>query len=254
MGHQPAGRDVADQAELAAAVDDQGADAQDLDVTLVGRRSGGAGTALENEKPVSTTRSSKYIRLPPRELWLFASLPLCTNSDLRSAYRRPRRNCAAERQFGKGWDRRWQPNEQTAAGGRACPAPIQKRPRVGALFSSFPMACVKNAGFENKPLQCWISNVLVMFMDATRVAAMEDGMRTIEKIGIALAALAAAACGLCGGDDQLQLRRARPAGEGPAQWQRQQQRHHQLQIRQGRQPHAEEHHRRALIRAAARWT
>jgi hypothetical protein len=36
MGHQAAGRDVADQAELAAAIDDQHADPKDLDVALLG--------------------------------------------------------------------------------------------------------------------------------------------------------------------------------------------------------------------------
>src|SRR5205085_8045586 len=36
MGHHPASGDVADQTELAAAIDDDCADAQDLDVALVG--------------------------------------------------------------------------------------------------------------------------------------------------------------------------------------------------------------------------
>jgi hypothetical protein len=36
MGHHAAGGDVADQAELASALDDHGADAQDLDVPLGG--------------------------------------------------------------------------------------------------------------------------------------------------------------------------------------------------------------------------
>ena len=72
MGHHAAGGDVADQAELAAAVDDQGADAQDLEWRSSAARSGGAGTCVEKEKPVSTTRSSAYIRLPRRELELLA--------------------------------------------------------------------------------------------------------------------------------------------------------------------------------------
>ena len=54
------------------------------------RRSGGAGTSLEKEKPVSTTWSSKYIFLPFASIELPSLPPICTGKDLRSPYRHPR--------------------------------------------------------------------------------------------------------------------------------------------------------------------
>ena len=90
MGHHAAGRDVADQAELAAAVDHQGPDAQDLEVALAAAPLGRRRHRRSKRRSPSPRPGPQIHRPSLRELELFRLMPFCLKRDLRSAYLHPR--------------------------------------------------------------------------------------------------------------------------------------------------------------------